>query len=44
MKNDKRIGVVYETSYLEQFKHLDNNREIKLRAEKVKKSIERQEE
>lgn len=41
MKNDKRIGVVYETSYLEQFKHLDNNREIKLRAEKVKKSIEK---
>lgn len=39
-KNDFKIGSVYSTNNLDQFRHLDENRELKMRAEKVKKSIE----
>lgn len=39
MKTDKQIGKVFYTENLDQFKHLDSNRELKNRVEKVKKSI-----
>ena len=38
-KTDKRIGAVYQTDNLDQFKYLDSNRELKNRVTRVKKSI-----
>lgn len=39
MKTDKRIGSVYQTDNLDQFRYLDSNRELKNRVTRVKKSI-----
>lgn len=38
-KTDKRIGSVFQTDNLNQFKYLDSNRELKNRVSRVKKSI-----
>lgn len=38
-KTDKRIGSVYQTDNLDQFRYLDSNRELKSRVSRVKKSI-----
>lgn len=39
MKFDKKIGSVYQTDNLDQFKYLDSNRELRDRVSRVKKSI-----